>query len=67
MSYLMSGYGLDRKGAVSVLKTVSLFCFFVVLLLVLSHELSGSWNFLWSTYGFILSVPELTPNMGIFW
>jgi phosphatidylinositol glycan class U len=63
----MSGYGLDRKGTVSVLKTVSLFCFFVVLLLVLSHELSGSWNFLWSTYGFILSVPELTPNMGIFW
>ena len=26
-----------------------------------------SWSFLWATYGFILSVPELTPNMGLFW
>jgi len=29
--------------------------------------MGGSWTFLESTVGFILSVPELTPNMGLFW
>src|SRR6218665_929129 len=37
------------------------------LLLFTSHSLQGSWNFLTSTYGFILTVPDLTPNIGIFW
>jgi len=36
-------------------------------LLFLSAEIYGDWTFLNSTYGFILTVPELTPNMGIFW
>ena len=27
----------------------------------------GSWDFLQSTYGFILNVPDLTPNIGVFW
>ena len=27
----------------------------------------GDWKHLHSVYGFILTVPELTPNMGIFW
>lgn len=33
----------------------------------LSYFLVGSWEFLNSTYGFILWVPDLTPNMGLFW
>ena len=36
-------------------------------LLLLSKEIAGDWQFLNSVYGFILTVPELTPNMGIFW
>ena len=36
-------------------------------LLLLSREICGDWSFLGATYGFILSVPELSPNMGIFW
>ncbi|XP_023321735.1 phosphatidylinositol glycan anchor biosynthesis class U protein [Eurytemora carolleeae] len=59
--------GLDWRGFKSVFKTVSCFIFFSGFLLFLSAQLSGSWKFLDSTYGFILSVPELTPNMGIFW
>ena len=31
------------------------------------HLMGGSWSFLAATYGFVLSVPELTPNMGLFW
>uniref|UniRef100_A0A8C3AAY5 Phosphatidylinositol glycan anchor biosynthesis, class U n=1 Tax=Cyclopterus lumpus TaxID=8103 RepID=A0A8C3AAY5_CYCLU len=33
----------------------------------LSFFLLGSWDFLPSVYGFILSVPDLTPNIGLFW
>ncbi|KAJ3177638.1 hypothetical protein HDU87_004391 [Geranomyces variabilis] len=33
----------------------------------LSYLLIGSWEFLPSTYGVILSVSDLTPNIGLFW
>ncbi|XP_034725536.1 phosphatidylinositol glycan anchor biosynthesis class U protein [Etheostoma cragini] len=33
----------------------------------LSFFLLGSWDYLPSVYGFILSVPDLTPNIGLFW
>ena len=29
--------------------------------------MGGSWEFLSATYGFQLSVPDLTPNMGLWW
>jgi GPI-anchor transamidase subunit U len=29
--------------------------------------MGGSWEFLSATYGFHLSVPDLTPNMGLWW
>ncbi|KAJ8378760.1 hypothetical protein AAFF_G00236800 [Aldrovandia affinis] len=33
----------------------------------LSFFLLSSWDFIPSVYGFILSVPDLTPNIGLFW
>ena len=34
----------------------------------LSYMVMGnSWTFMYSTLGFTLAVPELTPNMGLFW
>ncbi|CAJ0888863.1 12156_t:CDS:2, partial [Entrophospora sp. SA101] len=36
-------------------------------LLILSYLLVGSWDFLKSTYGVILLLPDLTPNIGLFW
>ncbi|KAL1925673.1 uncharacterized protein VTP21DRAFT_556 [Calcarisporiella thermophila] len=36
-------------------------------LLGLSYLLVGSWDFIHSTYGLILSVSDLTPNVGLFW
>ncbi|SCZ87367.1 BZ3500_MvSof-1268-A1-R1_Chr2-2g04833 [Microbotryum saponariae] len=33
----------------------------------LSYYLAGSWNFLSSVYGVILTIPDLTPNIGISW
>ncbi|OWF55148.1 Phosphatidylinositol glycan anchor biosynthesis class U protein [Mizuhopecten yessoensis] len=32
-----------------------------------SAFLEESWDFLNSTYGFTLTVPDLTPNLGVFW
>lgn len=36
-------------------------------LLFASHRLVGSWRFLEEVYGFTLTVPDLTPNVGFFW
>ncbi|SCV70238.1 BQ2448_1632 [Microbotryum intermedium] len=33
----------------------------------LSYYLAGSWNFLSSVYRVILTIPDLTPNIGISW
>ncbi|KAJ3337271.1 mitochondrial 5-aminolevulinate synthase [Gonapodya sp. JEL0774] len=41
---------------------------FLVILIYLSYELMGrSWEFLGSTYGVILSAPDLSPNVGLWW
>ncbi|GBN44138.1 Phosphatidylinositol glycan anchor biosynthesis class U protein [Araneus ventricosus] len=39
----------------------------IVTLMLTFHKITGSWHFLWCTYGCILSVPDLTPNIGLFW
>ncbi|RKO89804.1 GPI transamidase subunit PIG-U, partial [Blyttiomyces helicus] len=47
--------------------SLSLFGGYLAGLLGLSYLLVGSWRFLQSTYGVILFVPDLTPNIGLFW
>ncbi|RKP27968.1 GPI transamidase subunit PIG-U [Syncephalis pseudoplumigaleata] len=44
-----------------------LFLVWLLSLLVVSRVLMGSWEFLDATYGVILTVPDLTPNVGLFW
>ncbi|KAI2663859.1 Phosphatidylinositol glycan anchor biosynthesis class U protein [Labeo rohita] len=39
----------------------------LVVITGLSFFLLGSWDFIPSVYGFIFSVPDLTPNIGLFW
>ncbi|RKP13502.1 GPI transamidase subunit PIG-U, partial [Piptocephalis cylindrospora] len=34
---------------------------------LLSFLLTASWDYLPATYGFILSIPDLTPNVGLWW
>ncbi len=58
----------ERKRARAVVVTVALFVACLLLLLAASyHLMDGRLTFLSATYGFILSVPELTPNVGLFW
>ncbi|XP_031228263.1 phosphatidylinositol glycan anchor biosynthesis class U protein isoform X2 [Mastomys coucha] len=39
----------------------------LVVTVCLSFFLLSSWDFIPAVYGFILSVPDLTPNIGLFW
>jgi len=53
--------------AVSVIQTLVCFGSALALLLFASNYVESSWEFLRSTYGFLLSVSDLAPNVGIFW
>ena len=48
-------------------KHVSLFVAGLAYLLSLSRLLTGSWAFISSTYGVQLLLPDLTPNVGLWW
>lgn len=34
---------------------------------VCCYWIAGNWNFIYSTFGFIIFVNDLTPNIGLFW
>ena len=50
-----------------IILTVILFGTMGILLWLSYAMLGGSWEFLASTYGFHLLVPDLTPNVGLWW
>ena len=50
-----------------VINTLITFTASLTALLLVSRQICADWSFLDGVYGFILTVPELTPNMGIFW
>ena len=56
-----------KKLPVVIVSTLASFLAAFTALNWASYTLMGSWNFLYSTHGFVLSVPELTPNIGLFW
>ena len=53
----------------NIIPTLVTFMTFFGFLNYVSFLLMGGkdWGFIYSTHGFTLSVPELTPNMGLFW
>lgn len=36
-------------------------------LFCISYYIMGSWSFIWNTLGFVLTVPDLRPNVGLYW
>ncbi|XP_015607675.1 phosphatidylinositol glycan anchor biosynthesis class U protein isoform X2 [Cephus cinctus] len=52
---------------VAVAKIILTFLTLLVTLLYASYYIMGSWSFLWNTIGFILIVPDLRPNIGLYW
>ncbi|GAB5589792.1 hypothetical protein Unana1_04692 [Umbelopsis nana] len=45
----------------------ALFVAWLAMFLISSRLLIGSWDYLYSTYGTILCLTDLTPNVGMFW
>lgn len=43
------------------------FASMLTILLFISYYIMGSWSFISNTFGFILTVPDLRPNVGLYW
>ncbi|KAL7999767.1 putative GPI transamidase subunit PIG-U [Plasmopara halstedii] len=50
-----------------ILKCFAMFSFWLSILLYLSWNLSGGWEFFQETYVWVAMYSDLTPNIGIFW
>nr|CAD7571292.1 unnamed protein product [Timema californicum] len=57
----------SRSTCRSVFLTTATFACSLTTLLFVCRGLAGNWEFLDATYGFILNVPDLRPNIGLFW
>lgn len=61
----------DQKGLPNpvypTVKLSGLVVLFLCCLLFTSYHYLSSWDFLSSCYGFVLLVPDLQPNIGLFW
>lgn len=44
-----------------------MFASMLTALFCISYYIMGSWSFIWNTLGFILTVPDLRPNIGLYW
>ncbi|XP_048742012.2 phosphatidylinositol glycan anchor biosynthesis class U protein-like [Ostrea edulis] len=70
-SILMSTKGrviyTDSAALFGYLQIVCITFISLAIMLLFSMLFVGSWEFIPSTYGFILGVPDLTPNLGLFW
>ncbi|KAG4303864.1 hypothetical protein PORY_002718 [Pneumocystis oryctolagi] len=56
-----------KKMYMSTAKNVISFFVILLLLLLLSFLITNSWDFLSATYGSMLLVSDLTPNIGLWW
>lgn len=44
-----------------------IFASMLTILFCISYYIMGSWSFISNTLGFILTVPDLRPNVGLYW
>lgn len=58
---------LSEPLMVYVMKTLPVVQGTICALLLMSLQITGSWEFLSSTYGVQLLLPDLTPNVGLWW
>lgn len=50
-----------------VAKMTTMFCAILACLFYASYRIMNSWSFIGNTVGFILTVPDLRPNIGLYW
>lgn len=56
-----------KNKKISIVTMLIIFTSILVALFAISYCIMESWSFLWSTIGFILTVPDLRPNIGLYW
>lgn len=56
-----------KSGSAVSITSITVFFSTIIVMLGLSYIITGSWDFLSATYGFQLLVPDLTPNIGLWW
>ncbi|KAG8040289.1 hypothetical protein G9C98_000860 [Cotesia typhae] len=57
----------NRETVKVILTMVTLFLTILSSFIYLSYHIMGNWNFIKNTMGFILIVPDLRPNIGLYW
>ncbi|KAF7384909.1 hypothetical protein HZH66_011995 [Vespula vulgaris] len=58
----------SKKNVKSIIITLIItFLSIFTLLLGICYYIMGSWSFLWNIFGFILLVPDVRPNIGLYW
>ncbi|KAK0088811.1 hypothetical protein PV325_010605 [Microctonus aethiopoides] len=60
----------DKKKAeriTSIIFMIILFSSILSFMVYISYLINGSWSFLENTIGFVLVVPDLRPNIGLYW
>ena len=56
-----------RARLLVVAKMTIMFCVILSSLFFVSYRIMNSWSFVGNTVGFILTVPDLRPNIGLYW
>lgn len=56
-----------KNRRISIVTMLIVFTSILTALFAISYSIMGSWSFLRNTIGFILTVPDLRPNIGLYW
>lgn len=57
----------NTKQKMNIVTFIMMFASMLAALFCISYYIMGSWSFVWNTLGFILTVPDLRPNIGLYW
>ncbi|XP_050588523.1 phosphatidylinositol glycan anchor biosynthesis class U protein [Bombus affinis] len=57
----------STKQRINIANYLIVFASMLTILLFISYYIMGSWSFISNTFGFILTVPDLRPNVGLYW
>lgn len=63
----VAGASSNKTKKISITTMLVAFVSILIALFIVSYCIMGSWSFLGSTIGFILTVPDLRPNIGLYW
>lgn len=63
--YIARSHSIKQKR--NILNFIIVFISILFGLFYICYYIMGNWSFIWNTFGFILTVPDLRPNIGLYW